>query len=265
MEAAGVLSEIPVGNIRGVCDYGDERKNKDWQPYAAVMAAAYAKAVLSEIPPENEARLVASESDFSDEDRSCLLDLQFTNPDDDRRRIEETKGGFFEGSFRWIVDNAEYREWYSHQHSQILWIKGDAGKGKTMLMIGIIQKLRRQIEAGSSDRLAYFLCQGTDERLNNATAALRGLIYMLVVQQPRLMVHLRKRYDPEGRKPFETSNAFYAFSAVFESMIKDIKQGAVYLLVDALDECKLGLSDLLRLISKTATIQEAFKPRKQPE
>jgi nucleoside phosphorylase len=48
MEAAGVLNEIAVGNIRGVCDYGDERKNKDWQPYAAVMAAAYAKAVLSE-------------------------------------------------------------------------------------------------------------------------------------------------------------------------------------------------------------------------
>jgi nucleoside phosphorylase len=61
MEAAGVMNEIPVGNIRGVCDYGDERKNKDWQPYAAVMAAAYAKAVLSEIPPMIPARLVASE------------------------------------------------------------------------------------------------------------------------------------------------------------------------------------------------------------
>jgi hypothetical protein len=53
MEAAGVMNEIPVGNIRGVCDYGDERKNKDWQPYAAVMAATYAKAVLQEIPPKS--------------------------------------------------------------------------------------------------------------------------------------------------------------------------------------------------------------------
>ncbi|KAL4757636.1 5'-methylthioadenosine/S-adenosylhomocysteine nucleosidase family protein [Aspergillus foveolatus] len=35
MEAAGVMNEISVGNIRGVCDYGDKRKNKDWQPYAA--------------------------------------------------------------------------------------------------------------------------------------------------------------------------------------------------------------------------------------
>ena len=52
MEAAGIMNEIPVGNIRGVCDYGDERKNKDWQPYAAAMAAAFAKAVLAEIIPK---------------------------------------------------------------------------------------------------------------------------------------------------------------------------------------------------------------------
>ncbi|KAI5460637.1 nucleoside phosphorylase domain-containing protein [Mariannaea sp. PMI_226] len=49
MEAAGTMNRIPVGVIRGVCDYGDEHKNKEWQPYAAAMAAAYAKAILFEI------------------------------------------------------------------------------------------------------------------------------------------------------------------------------------------------------------------------
>lgn len=52
MEAAGTVNRIPVGVIRGVCDYGDEHKNKKWQPYAAAMAAAYAKAILSEIRPK---------------------------------------------------------------------------------------------------------------------------------------------------------------------------------------------------------------------
>jgi hypothetical protein len=51
MEAAGTMNRIAVGVIRGVCDYGNEHKNKIWQPYAAAMAAAYAKAVLSEIRP----------------------------------------------------------------------------------------------------------------------------------------------------------------------------------------------------------------------
>ncbi|KAF4964330.1 hypothetical protein FSARC_7736 [Fusarium sarcochroum] len=52
MEAAGTMNRIPVGVIRGVCDYADEHKNKEWQPYAATMAAAYAKAVLHELGPE---------------------------------------------------------------------------------------------------------------------------------------------------------------------------------------------------------------------
>lgn len=51
MEAAGTMNRIPVGVIRGVCDYGDERKNKQWQPYAAAMAAAYAKAIILELGP----------------------------------------------------------------------------------------------------------------------------------------------------------------------------------------------------------------------
>jgi nucleoside phosphorylase len=52
MEAAGVMDTIPVGVIRGVCDYADEKKNKAWQPFAAAMAAAYAKALLYQINPE---------------------------------------------------------------------------------------------------------------------------------------------------------------------------------------------------------------------
>ncbi|KAJ6110653.1 Pfs NACHT and WD domain protein [Penicillium sp. IBT 16267x] len=53
MAAAGVMNRIPVGVIRGVCDYGDEHQNKEWQPYAAAMAASYAKAVLEQIGPRN--------------------------------------------------------------------------------------------------------------------------------------------------------------------------------------------------------------------
>ncbi|THC90159.1 hypothetical protein EYZ11_010386 [Aspergillus tanneri] len=53
MEAAGTMNQIPVGVIRGVCDYGDEHKSKEWQPYAAAMAAAYAKAVLYQIFPKS--------------------------------------------------------------------------------------------------------------------------------------------------------------------------------------------------------------------
>jgi len=54
MEGAGVAvaaSMIDVGylNVRGICDYGDNRKNDDWQTYASVCAAAVARAILEEI------------------------------------------------------------------------------------------------------------------------------------------------------------------------------------------------------------------------
>jgi hypothetical protein len=50
MEAAGVMDNFPCLVIRGICDYCDSHKNKRWQPYAALTAAAYAKELLSTIP-----------------------------------------------------------------------------------------------------------------------------------------------------------------------------------------------------------------------
>ncbi|KAH7381534.1 nucleoside phosphorylase domain-containing protein [Pyrenochaeta sp. MPI-SDFR-AT-0127] len=50
MEAAGLMDNFPCLVIRGICDYADSHKNKRWQGCAAASAAAYAKALLSELP-----------------------------------------------------------------------------------------------------------------------------------------------------------------------------------------------------------------------
>jgi nucleoside phosphorylase len=46
MEAAGLMDVLPCLVIRGICDYADSHKNKKWQGYAAIAAAAYAKELL---------------------------------------------------------------------------------------------------------------------------------------------------------------------------------------------------------------------------
>ncbi|KAF1814297.1 purine and uridine phosphorylase [Eremomyces bilateralis CBS 781.70] len=52
MEAAGLMNHLPCLVIRGICDYySDSHKNKEWQGYAAMTAAAYAKAILFRIAP----------------------------------------------------------------------------------------------------------------------------------------------------------------------------------------------------------------------
>ncbi|ESU15233.1 hypothetical protein FGSG_08155 [Fusarium graminearum PH-1] len=49
MEAAGLANDFPCLVIRGICDYADSGKNKDWQEHAAAVAAAFAKELLSEV------------------------------------------------------------------------------------------------------------------------------------------------------------------------------------------------------------------------
>ncbi|CZR68764.1 uncharacterized protein PAC_18663 [Phialocephala subalpina] len=51
MEAAGLMNFFKCIVIRGICDYADKHKHKKWQPYAASVAAAYAKKLLSLITP----------------------------------------------------------------------------------------------------------------------------------------------------------------------------------------------------------------------
>jgi hypothetical protein len=38
----------------------------------------------------------------------CLQDLRPTDPRDDKKRIEDTKGGLLEDSYRWILKNSDF-------------------------------------------------------------------------------------------------------------------------------------------------------------
>jgi hypothetical protein len=186
--------------------------------------------------------------------RTCIQDLRITNPRDDKIRIEDTKGGLLAGSYRWVLNNETFQQWQKNQHSRLLWVKGDAGKGKTMLLCGIIDELKK-----STNHLSFFLCQGTDSRSNSATAVLRGLIYLLVEQEPRLTLHLRKRYDKAGASLFQDANAWVALSEIFTSMVQDEWFEERCLVVDALDECLVDLPKLLDLIVRTAASSSRVK------
>jgi nucleoside phosphorylase len=70
MEAAGLMNIYPCLVVRGICDYADSHKNKEWQGYASAAAAAYAKELLlctsiSNIDQTKTARDVLSDSGMS--------------------------------------------------------------------------------------------------------------------------------------------------------------------------------------------------------
>lgn len=114
-----------------------------------------------------------------------------TNPHDDKQRIEASKGGLLEDSYSWILTHEEFVQFRNDQQISLLWITGDPGKGKTMLLCGIINGLENLV--GEGNLLSYFFCQAADKRINTATAVLRGLIYMLLEQDVSLISYIKKK------------------------------------------------------------------------
>ncbi|KAK3364038.1 heterokaryon incompatibility protein, partial [Lasiosphaeria hispida] len=186
-----------------------------------------------------------------DKDTQCLQDLRQTDPRDDKKRIEDTKGGLLQDAYNWVLDNSEFQQWRNSTDRHLLWIKGDPGKGKTMLLCGIVNEL--QSLSPETGLLSFFFCQGTDTRINNATAILRGLIYLLLDQQPSLIPHVRKKYDHAGKKLFEDENGWVALSEIFTNILQDPSLESAYLVIDALDECKVDLPKLLKFIVVSST------------
>lgn len=187
----------------------------------------------------------------------CLRDLRSTNPRHDKKRIEDTKGGLLEDSYRWILDNSDFQQWRNGKDSRLLWIKGDPGKGKTMLLCGIINELSKSI--AKKDLLSYFFCQATDSRINSATAVLRGLLFMLINQQPSLVSHVRKKHDQTGKALFEDANAWVATSEIFVDVLRDPSLNSTYFFVDALDECVTDSPKLLDFITAILCISSRVK------
>ncbi|RKK68447.1 Vegetative incompatibility protein HET-E-1 [Fusarium oxysporum] len=196
-----------------------------------------------------------------DRDKQCLKDLRETDPRDDKTRIQETKGGLLRDSYRWILDNDDFRRWRDDPQSQLLWIKGDPGKGKTMLLCGIIDELGKEPDK----HLSYFFCQATETRLSNATAVLRGLIYLLVDQQPSLISHVREKHDHAGKQLFEDGNAWEALSKILTAMLNDPSVDGAILIVDALDECKTNRHQLLDFITKPSRVKWIVSSRNWPD
>lgn len=189
----------------------------------------------------------------------CLRDLRVTNPRDDKARIESFKGGLLKDSYRWILSNSEFVKWQracgqaedgGNEDNRLLWIKADPGKGKTMLLCGIIDELQATLADDSV--LSFFFCQNDEPDLRSATCVLRGLIFCLVENRPSLLSHLRRRWDREGGEIFEDKNTWEALSGIFSAILRDDSLQSVVFILDALDECTSERARLIDLVKKSS-------------
>jgi hypothetical protein len=187
----------------------------------------------------------------------CVSDIHHTDPRDDKKRIEDMKGGLLADSYRWVLNNTTFQQWQQDPHRRLLWVKGDPGKGKTMLLCGIINELQSLIRGTAL--LSYFFCQATDSRINSATAVLRGLLYMLINQQPSLVSHVRKKHDHAGKSLFGDANAWIALTEILLDVLRDPNLSTTYLIIDALDECITDRPKLLEFVAKHSSTSDRVK------
>ena len=192
---------------------------------------------------------VAAEVGFDETDKKCLRDLRLTDPRDDKSRIEASKDQLLEDSCSWVLEDRTFVQWWTHSDSRLLWIHGDPGKGKTMMMMALISEVERKLKnLPGPNILSYFFCQNTSADLNTTVSVLRGLIYLLVDQEKTLIRHLRERHDTVGRRLFEGPNAQYALLDILLYILEDPSLNHVYLMIDALDECDNKIHELLEWI-----------------
>ncbi|CAF9916397.1 MAG: hypothetical protein GOMPHAMPRED_000985 [Gomphillus americanus] len=183
MEAAGIMDCFPALVIRGICDYCDSYKTKDFQPYAALAAAAFAKELLESLPHETKPALfktviepqmeiVVEKLNF-DEARSRLLTIRDPHPE----------------TLRWILNHKIYRTWLDDSqfasHRGLLWIKAKPGAGKSTLM----KYLLSRADATTITISFFFIARGT-EMQRTTLGMYRSLLYQLVKHVPELAYSL---------------------------------------------------------------------------
>ncbi|KAL6901688.1 hypothetical protein GGI43DRAFT_364600 [Trichoderma evansii] len=240
MEAAGLMNQFPCLVVRGISDYSDTHKNDQWQGYAAMAAAAYAKDLLYRIAldntniPQRVAREEKAQISSDSQEQAIFKSLKF---DQYNKRFNCIKAAYA-GTCKWLQESAEYNIWLDPNkitdHHGFLWIRGNPGAGKSTIMKYALITARETMR----DRILlsfFFNARGGD--LEKSTLGMyRSLLLQLLQQLPGLQdaLDLSKftTYHDEGYQWHIES-----LKSLFHQALESIQTSKVVCFIDALDEC----------------------------
>ncbi|KAH3103429.1 hypothetical protein KXX00_004987 [Aspergillus fumigatus] len=264
MEAAGLMNDFPCVVIRGICDHADSQKNKDWQEYAAAIAAAYAKELLecvqaSDVDGERPVKDILAEvldtvrrTEGNIETMRFKLDrkedlevlnwltsVDYGPPHSDFLKRRQP------GTGRWLLDSPEYQTWLS-LGNQTLFCPGIPGAGKTILTAIVIDDLTMRFLNNQSIGIAYIYCNFRRQNEQRVEDLLASLLKQLSWRQPSLPDSVRDlctRHKDKGTRPSlrEISDVLQLLAA---------KYLRAFILIDALDECDVSSGCQTRLLTE---------------
>jgi hypothetical protein len=123
-----------------------KESEKNFRHDSDAYRAQYQIEILKGISEAIEHQAVVREEMKLDEDNQKFIHgLLLTAPSVDMRRIEARKEKLLENSYVWILQRPEFLNWRDGEGGQLLWVKGEPGKGKTMLAIGLVRELLKDM------------------------------------------------------------------------------------------------------------------------
>ncbi|KAL0934084.1 NACHT and ankyrin domain-containing protein [Colletotrichum truncatum] len=246
MEAAGMMDHFQCLPIRGICDYSDSHKNKEWQDYAAATAAAYARALLKVLPPvirELDQHVAghgkASNPDTTDEERlerreRLLKSLGFPEMNSRRTTVEAA----YAKTCRWIMQHSEYQNWINPemqcQHHGFLWMRGKAGAGKSTMVKFIFSEMKRNCTEPNMATASFFFHARGDYLERSIIGVYRSLLFQLLTKFSDLQLVL----DDTDIIPWdqEACPNLNILKELLRSAVMALGQRTFTCFIDALDE-----------------------------
>ncbi|KAM0518192.1 hypothetical protein ACHAPE_004600 [Trichoderma viride] len=274
MEAAGLMNNFPCLVIRGICDYSDSHKSKEWQGFAAMTAAAYAKDLLGLIPPskiEAEQKL----SEVLTQVRDTVANIE-TNVEDIRSRMSSEEDLKIlnwladsnyssqhndylsrrqQGTGQWLLESKEYQDWLSTD-KQTLFCPGIPGAGKTILTAIVVENLHTRFNNDPTIGIAYNYYNFKRQDQQTVEKFMASLLRQLCFSQSPLPGAVKSLYDKHTDKKGDknTQPSLEEIVGAIESVVKTFSR--VFIAIDALDECRvqerpLFLSKLFKVQAET--------------
>ncbi|KAI1049171.1 hypothetical protein LB506_004654 [Fusarium annulatum] len=240
MEAAGLMDIMPCLPIRGICDYSDSHKSKEWQRYAAATAAAYTYEFLELWKEVSQASHVSQHQSRSEEKvalrrKQILKSLDFKQNDARKLTIEAAHSK----TCCWLLNHPDYISWIDRQqisqHHGFLWIRGKPGAGKSTIMKFIYSESRKK-DGKSQTLTASFFFNARGELLEKTVT---GMYRSLLLQLFRGCPDLECVLDDQELMSRSQSGcpSLNVLKGLFRAAVAKLGQRPFVCFIDALDEC----------------------------
>ncbi|KAL2816085.1 hypothetical protein BJX63DRAFT_388241 [Aspergillus granulosus] len=255
MEAAGLVNNYPCLVIRGICDYADSHKNKEWQEYAATVAAAYAKQLLSVMPSANGLIRASANKSKSSKKSRILRSIRPSNSEipclDPTNPVKVAWNQMFE--------NNDLATWYRGDdmdvHHGLIWIKGKPGSGKTSFLKHAFCRCTGEGQADGVSVAGFFSQSKDQDHRWNQPDLFRALVYQLLLTSNDDFLAFTRMFDAkinDAEKNVKWSEE--ELRAFLTATFSKPRRYRTIFFVDGLDECKgLGMRELALFFSELTT------------